>query len=82
MLNTQLNHWLQPQHLQSENLAQYRQAFLDHEAGVLQIDDFLKTDLLQKASQFLHHQLIGKRGVGNIVVLRGKFHDYDHIVTF
>ena len=56
MLNTQLNHWLQPQHLQSENLAQYRQAFLDHEAGVLQIDDFLKTDLLQKASQFLHHQ--------------------------
>lgn len=48
-----LSSWIQPPHLEPERLASYRDAFQQHPARVIVLEDFLADGVLDKLTKFL-----------------------------
>lgn len=51
-----LSTWVQPQHLESENLASYYEAFTSHPAHVIVLQNFLRGEVAEHLSHFLMNE--------------------------
>ena len=61
---SKLGKWIQPQHLDEENLARYRDSFARHPAQLVVVENFLLEDVAERISRFLQGEALFRREHG------------------
>lgn len=61
---SKLGKWIQPQHLDEENLARYRDSFARHPAKLVVVENFLLEDVAERISRFLQGEALFRREHG------------------
>ena len=61
---SKLGKWIQPQHLDEENLARYRDSFARHPAQLVVVENFLLDDVAERISRFLEGEALFQKEHG------------------
>ena len=61
---SKLGKWIQPQHLDEENLARYRDSFARHPAQLVVVESFLLEEVAERISRFLQGEALFQREHG------------------